>query len=603
MATIESVLTEPSCVGATLAREWTAFFNEPRARYFDRPDPDLAGALVLFHPGNVGRELTAEERLLHTIFRGNLTVIAVSRDDRKAQIWRPDPPGASELPGAVLQAGADEEIWQELCRLTLRRDMPSRSDALTLDREPFRLTVTRLANLADVLLARTPRDRLPNRVSRPHLLLRNRELRLLRLARDQIARCLDRSLLTTMPSAVSQRLRVYNWLVDACTPDLLRQRIQAIHALPAFAELMARDAHSTEGVAGALTRVVDEGKPLIEAIALRLGVPQWVVRRVGRCPTHSLKTAGVLIEDVTMYLALTDPSKAPDTESAWRAFAHLCAQLEGLRLTIRDAVSDENFAEACRRFLRRSARYGWARALERLSAGFRYTGELCDFSTVLRVAEEETGKTGTSRLAHAVLGCGIDAVQSVSESWHRALQRHMAQIVLNQRTGPDWPALLPDLAFGNRIITALTSPTALAIEGSMLEHCVGTYTNRCLFESVHVLSLRDHAGHPCSTAEIILDAQGPRVVQHRGRRNSKPSAACRAAVRSLMDYLSRTETVDRESLAQALEARRQSSGLLIGNRQGDMTHASRLALAGVLQRFFPDHDGPTVQESVRKGFT
>ncbi len=107
----------------------------------------------------------------------------------------------------------------------------------------------------------------------------------------------------------------------------------------------------------------------------------------------------------------------------------------------------------------------------------------------------------------------------------------------------DWPATLPDARYRDVAVTVLTTRTSLADEGARgedgdgvggLKHCVGGYAGRCLRGECRILSIRgpgpDGIPTRLSTAEVTLKGARPTVAQHRGRGNSEPPEAARAAL-------------------------------------------------------------------------
>lgn len=106
-----------------------------------------------------------------------------------------------------------------------------------------------------------------------------------------------------------------------------------------------------------------------------------------------------------------------------------------------------------------------------------------------------------------------------------------------------WAPLLPawmDKPSGIEFVV-LTDRAALLAEGAKgtdatgaagLNHCVGGYGERCLRGQSTIVSLRRREGdgyRRLSTAEIRIEPQGVRVVQHRGMGNGEPAPDASAA--------------------------------------------------------------------------
>lgn len=71
-------------------------------------------------------------------------------------------------------------------------------------------------------------------------------------------------------------------------------------------------------------------------------------------------------------------------------------------------------------------------------------------------------------------------------------------------------------------IVELTRAGELIEEGMRMQHCVGSYTHRCVNQGISIWSLRIYqAAHCRSLVTIEVDKQG-RIVQARGKRNAAP---------------------------------------------------------------------------------
>ena len=75
-----------------------------------------------------------------------------------------------------------------------------------------------------------------------------------------------------------------------------------------------------------------------------------------------------------------------------------------------------------------------------------------------------------------------------------------------------------------------------------MSKCFATYSCPCLEGSIPIFSIRDSSGGHCSTLEtsVVKDSLQFRIVQHKGPKNSAPSAACRVAANLLLKHLDRS---------------------------------------------------------------
>ena len=102
-----------------------------------------------------------------------------------------------------------------------------------------------------------------------------------------------------------------------------------------------------------------------------------------------------------------------------------------------------------------------------------------------------------------------------------------------------WPAPLDRPAkLGALTAHFLTTASALRDEGLRMEHCVGSYASRCLFDGATIVSLRGNDGRSLSTAELRLVGSGEQLafelVQHKALRNASPSPLATQALAQLL---------------------------------------------------------------------
>ena len=113
-----------------------------------------------------------------------------------------------------------------------------------------------------------------------------------------------------------------------------------------------------------------------------------------------------------------------------------------------------------------------------------------------------------------------------------------------------------------RRVRWLTSPEALAREGTAMGHCVASYTYECTHWREHIASVRDLTGARRSTLRIRLDFVNgqwvPVLVEHRATNNSAPNQDCVAAAHELMSALGTSDTSDLQARWVSLEAAREA---------------------------------------------
>ncbi len=129
-----------------------------------------------------------------------------------------------------------------------------------------------------------------------------------------------------------------------------------------------------------------------------------------------------------------------------------------------------------------------------------------------------------------------------SQRWHRIVNRLPApSIEYDQgQLSHEWPGL-PGLPWQHEDLTiiSLTNSAALYLDGSLMNHCVGSYIDQCRRGGAHIVSIRDASGNRLSTAEISLEEIAgctitPVVVQHRAKCNGQPEEHCVVALKAML---------------------------------------------------------------------
>ncbi len=200
---------------------------------------------------------------------------------------------------------------------------------------------------------------------------------------------------------------------------------------------------------------------------------------------------------------------------------------------------------------------------DRRDVDMAYAAEVLGPAAAL--ADERGNAHWWGHVAQALLGDGrrLCGQLEASRRWHAGRHAVMAVVTRhpNGAAPSAWPVAWPTVARAGITVAELTTRAALAAEGARgrdadgirgLTHCVGGYVGACLSGRSRILSLRAPDGSRASTAEVTWDhgTRKPRVVQHRGLRNSVPPVE---ALRALEGYVEDVEAgrvmVDDEALA------------------------------------------------------
>lgn len=532
-------------LGGPHATAWRTWREENDWGLFEHPHPEARCLFILFRRP-VGGE-SPEEKLFRAIFGRDFTALTV--DARgcvlELNVDQATEAGDKQLDAETLRQWLDTqapgEFWR---RLSAYRWRPStllfslagdpeegshHAQDLWLD------AIWSRACRADAILTEARNAGLPLPGKREGLFdaLVSAERARLRAVRQALECHLDRETLRAMREAKAlESFRTYNWLVSAAARA---RRAEALRAFPALMSFLCE--------ADGIGPVVDDGAPLLPALARRLDVPKWVVRALARSPAQSF---GRLGEQSLVFaarcLALIAPEQSPKDHAQWRALLRLTEDLIALAghgVAVHAGI--EAVMAACGAFLRKAARRGWGPTVARWRRGYQYTQSLRDLHELTEAAERAIEDEEARRAFYgALIGLGVEGIRALGEDFHRVLQRRMLEAT------PDteaffWPALCRDREIDGLRVTALTTPHALRAEGIALEHCVGTYALRCLLDPVHIVSLRDAKDRPLSSAELIIEQGGGgpfvRIVQHRARRNRRPAPRLRRVLARYLEAL------------------------------------------------------------------
>jgi|GEM_PF-6144650 len=164
---------------------------------------------------------------------------------------------------------------------------------------------------------------------------------------------------------------------------------------------------------------------------------------------------------------------------------------------------------------------------------------------------------------------------------------------------PAWPALFPAWKSedGRFEILPLTSAANLVEEGLAMEHCVGGYDNQCRTGRTHIFSVRV-AGQREATLEVKLDfgltAGGARmhIGQCKGRLNQNPVASATQAVKEFMAAIEAKEIKPRIKAVLAYQGVLGGQSEEMQQRQG-MDAAQAEGLWGVYRDFLIPNATPT----------
>lgn len=338
-------------------------------------------------------------------------------------------------------------------------------------------------------------------------------------------------------------------------PTAARYRIQAAEAVPLLGYMLGEENHR----ATRLRRLVDAGQPLWPALADTVGVPEETVRWLRGKTADDVSDAWLgRIPELLTSLAHLPPEKRPKTRDDWTAYTDFALVIDRPRTNPRHA-----------RWLQDLGRLGWVAARQKFEAMQATPSDLSEIADLLH---ELIGAVGGELLPHVArrwryeregddewqrLTSALETVffhSSILKQLRASLRWHALQLLPLEEDAPAadeastqestsrpdcWPSPLKEpLKVGGLHAHFLTTPTQLRDEGLRMEHCVGSYADRCLFDGSNIVSFRKGDGRSVSTAELRLVERGKRlgfdVTQHQAQRNGDPSPEALQALSSLL---------------------------------------------------------------------
>lgn len=122
---------------------------------------------------------------------------------------------------------------------------------------------------------------------------------------------------------------------------------------------------------------------------------------------------------------------------------------------------------------------------------------------------------------------GLNRLLDLAKQWENiSIQFSMARMNANDSEQKlCWePLANKSVEINNHYIVELTSAYELEEEGHILEHCIGSYTQKCLLNNSLIFSIRDISGKSLSTFEAIEEDGELIISQHQACCNQEPSA-------------------------------------------------------------------------------
>lgn len=317
---------------------------------------------------------------------------------------------------------------------------------------------------------------------------------------------------------------------DACRPEVLTRRLQAMQVYGALSKTLAEPD---------ITKAIDDGVPLAPLLMRWHDLTAAELRafREARRLRYAIEHPGdfrVALEELKAHqvpLAQWPGEGKPGQADAWEGSVWVKGARQSLiRPDYVGAQADgvHDAMNALRDDLLRPL------IAERLRAGrFMPTSRIESFVRSVELRASDGGGIERQRFLAAIRAAvvGPRRPKSFREAvalWHRRVASISALRHERRADRPGWPPLCAPWrsACGRFQIVVLTSAADLVDEGKMLDHCVGGYYEICRQGDTQILSMREK-GVRVATVEIRLgsdiDAPTLQVGQFSARRNTSPS--------------------------------------------------------------------------------
>lgn len=136
----------------------------------------------------------------------------------------------------------------------------------------------------------------------------------------------------------------------------------------------------------------------------------------------------------------------------------------------------------------------------------------------------------------------------LSKNWHNWIleENKNGNIVTLEESS--WKTLTEDeVIIDNLKLIPLNSTYLLKEEGREMQHCVGSYDNKCLYDNTHIYSIRTIGGFYLSTLELqldILDIDKINIIQHKSRFNAEPTLHEKNMAYDFISYLKQKNSME-----------------------------------------------------------
>jgi hypothetical protein len=334
----------------------------------------------------------------------------------------------------------------------------------------------------------------------------------------------------------------YNYFNAECEIKR-RNRMQAVELFPILLPTLFEPRFAK------IRQVIDEGSPLIDALALRYSVKRSIVRKVSGTAVLATKEFADDLETLLQILRDIPDAWLPRTVTDWIRFAETIRHIQ--KLSHQSVLTTNN-----RLILRDCAGRGyrptdldsdeWWRVGQEIDEFIHGLHEVLSYKYRRMRAGGNADHFASAQIDHILVSLGIKRVGRIARRWANA--RRQAEIAFEKESdmwkGVLWPLLVEEpLPVGELIAYQLATAEALKVEGESMSHCVASYIHSCMIGACQIWSLKNAAGERVTTLETVITKREDGtpeigIGQHSGRGNRKPTKPAHAAALELLQKLS-----------------------------------------------------------------
>jgi hypothetical protein len=298
-------------------------------------------------------------------------------------------------------------------------------------------------------------------------------------------------------------------LLGASTALAKRNRAQALREFPLLVRFLTMQKQPTarlKFLPDEIADTVDEGRPLVGALAELFRVPPWTIRHLRRLSEEDVAPY-TSMRQLALHLSILIPERAP----AKHGYA-LLTYLFGSELDHYPWI-----AMAARRSVMQA---GWPELGTRVAR----IAQFVDYAGFVHSLVRLRGDAIDAALGQPTLA----QIERLSDRWHeieaRIRNEHAPPVSTRDPAADSWPPLLAQpKQFGDYELRSLCDRAALEAESQALSHCVAGYADRCAAGWSHIVSI-SWRGSKVATAELrLVGADSKRtleVQQVSGHRNA-----------------------------------------------------------------------------------